>query len=475
LLEQINIKEKVKAKLTLQTMSYVYQQGGTGGPQGYSTAMVGQAYPYVLLNNMEVPSSLLNRLEIDCIGFMPKIFMTMSVMKGKVDFFKKTFPRAGDIISVFIRSPNDNIKPIRNDYQVVTVDYIGSNYHGDIGESFLRMTGRLYIPNMYNERSFLYEGSSFDVLKNVAEELQIGFASNVDSTNDSMKWMAMGNYETLINNVTKHAWNDEKSFFTSFIDFYYNLNLIDVNKQFTYAPDGQPGVISDINVRVPSKEQTFEKELNVFSLTNDIKLMSFNNFISKFNIINNASLITYKEGVQKDFSMYDFPSKTLVLDTISPLSTADAPKNVTPIFLNLSTGLQQTRVWLGLQYSSPIGNVHKNYNFAEMVNTFNLMEIEKMMLEANLVNPNLFVHRGQRVPVLLFNYGDALDSLTTTDPKYRMTERTLSVLNTFLSDFYYVKGHKIIYDPLQQAGFSQVIYLSKREWINSSTRQVTET
>jgi hypothetical protein len=290
-----------------------------------------------------------------------------------------------------------------------------------------------------------------------------------------MKWMAMGNYETLINNVTKHAWNDEKSFFTSFIDFYYNLNLIDVNKQFTYAPDGQPGVISDINVRVPSKEQTFEKELNVFSLTNDIKLMSFNNFISKFNIINNASLITYKEGVQKDFSMYDFPSKTLVLDTISPLSTADAPKNVTPIFLNLSTGLQQTRVWLGLQYSSPIGNVHKNYNFAEMVNTFNLMEIEKMMLEANLVNPNLFVHRGQRVPVLLFNYGDALDSLTTTDPKYRMTERTLSVLNTFLSDFYYVKGHKIIYDPLQQAGFSQVIYLSKREWINSSTRQVTET
>lgn len=474
MLDQINIKEKVKAKLTLQTMSYVYQQVGAGGPQGYSSAMVGQAYPYVLLNNMEVPSSLLNRLEIDCIGFMPKIFMTMSVIKGKVDFFKRTFPRAGDIISIFIRSPNDNIKPIRNDYQVVTVDYIGSNYQGDIGESFLRITGRLYVPNMYSEKTFLYEGSSYDVLKKVAEELQIGFASNVDSTEDSMKWMTVGNYETLINNVTRHAWNDENSFFTSFIDFYYNLNLIDVNKQFTYAPDGQPGVISDINVRVPSKNKTFEKQLNVFSLTNDIKLMSFNNYISKFNVINNASLITYKEGVQKDFSMYDFPSKTIMFDTLSPLSTADAPKTVTPIYLNLSTGLQQNRIWLGLQYSSPIGNVHKNYGVAEMINTFNLLEIEKMMLEANLVNPNLFVHRGQRVPVLLFNYGDALNTFTTTDPKYKMTERTDSVLNSFLSDFYYVKGHKIIYDPTQQVGFSQVIYLSKREWFNSSTRQVTE-
>ena len=471
MLDQINIKEKVKAKLNLLTMSAPSERLGTGGPQGYTTAVVGQAYPYVVINGKEIPPSLLGRIEIDCMGFMPKMFMTMSLLNGKVDFFKMTFPRAGDIVSIFLRSPNDNIKPIRNDYQIVTVDYIGGQYQGDLGESFIRITGRLYVPNFYAEKTFFIEGTSYDVLKNVAEELNIGFASNVDGTDDSMKWMTVGNYEKFINNVSRHMWQDENSFFTAFIDFYYNLNVINVNKQFTYAPDGQPGVISDINIRVPSNNTTFEKELNVFALTNDLRTMSFNNYIARFNVINNASLITYKEGVSKDFSLYDFPSKTIVIDRVNPMSTADAPQNVTPVFLNLSTGTLPSRTWLGMQYSSPIGNVHKNYNVAEMLNTFNLMEIEKIMLEASLMSPNLFIHRGQRVPVLLFNYGDNLNAITTTDPKYDMAERTNAVLNSFLSDFYYVKGHKIVYDPNHQVGFSQVIYMSKREWLTSSARQ----
>lgn len=471
MLDQVNIKEKVKAKLNLVSLSAPSEKLGTGGPQGYTTAVLGQAYPYVVINGKEVPPTLLGRLEIDCMGFMPKLFMTMSLMGGKTDFFKRIFPRAGDIVSIFIRSPNDNIKPIRNDYQIVTVDYIGSDYPGDVGESFIRITARLYVPNFYAHKTFSMEGTSYEVLKKIADELEIGFASNIDGTDDAMRWMSVGNYEGFINNVTKHMWQDENSFFTSFIDFYYNLNVVNVNRQFTYAPDGQPGVISDINIRVPSANTTFEKELDVFALTNDMRTMSFNNYITRFNLINNSSLITYKEGVSKDYSMYDFSSKTVVFDTITPLSTSDAPQNVTPLYLNVFTGLQPSRTWLGMQYSSPIGNVHKNYKFSEMLNTFNLMEIEKMMLEANLSSPNMFIHRGQRVPVLIFNYGDNINSLTTTDPKYNMTERTHSVLNSFLSDFYYVKGHKIVYEPTQQIGFSQVVYLSKREWISSPERQ----
>lgn len=471
LLEQINIKEKVKAKLKLVPMIAPEERSGAGGPQGYNTAVMGQAYPYIMLNGKEIMHTVIGRFEIDCIGFLPKLFMTMSLVSTKADFFKRVFPRAGDIISIFLRSPNDNIKPIRNDYQVVTVDYAGANYPGDIGEGFLRITARLYVPGFYTQRSFSVEGTSYEVLKKMAEELELGFATNIDSTEDSMKWMTVGNYETFINNVTKHAWQNEESFFTSFIDFYYNLNFININKQFTYAPDGQPGVISDIDLRVPSENITYEKEMKVFALTNNFETMSFNNFIASFNIINNASLITYKEGVIKDFSLYDYSTRTVVIDTVQPLSTADAPQNVVPIHLNASTGVQRKREWLGMQYSSPIGNVHKNYSFSEMLNSFNLMEIEKIMLEATLLNPNLFVHKGQRVPVILFNYGDNLDTITTTDPKLRITDRIEATLNSFLSDFYYVKGYKIIHDPSQQVGFSQVLYMSKREWIISSTRQ----
>lgn len=471
MLDQINIREKVKAKLNLLTITAPVEKFGNDGPQGYTTALVGQAYPFVIINGKEIPPTLLGRMEIDCMGFMPKLFMSIRIVNGKTDFFNRVFPRAGDIISIFLRSPNDNIKPIRNDYQIVTVDYMGGQYPGDLGESYLRITARLYIPNLYFQKTFSYEGTSYEVLKQICEELEIGFASNVDASDDSMRWMSVGNYEDFINNVTKHSWQDENSFFTSFIDFYYNLNFVNVNKQFTYVVDGQPGVISDLNVRIPKENKTLEREMDVFALTNDLKTASFNNFIARFNVINNASLITYKEGVQKDFSMYDFSTNTIVYDSISPLSTADAPQNVTPIYLNVTTGIQPSRTWLGSQYSSPVGNVHKNYNFAEMVNKFNLLEIEKIMLEASLLNPNLFVHKGQRVPVLLFNYGDNLDLITTNDPKYQMADRTKATLNSFLSDFYYVRGHKIIYDPNDQIGFSQVIYLSKREWLSSEARQ----
>ena len=470
MLEQINIKEKVKAKLTLYSMTAPAEKFGTGGPQGYTTAELGQAYPYIVINGKTISQPLIKRFEIDCVGFMPKLFMTMSLVSGKTNFFNNVFPRTGDLISVFLRSPNDNIRPIRNDYQVVTVDYVGSELPGDMGEGFIRITARLYIPTFYSQTSFSLEGTSYDVLKKIAEELEIGFASNIDSTDDSMKWMTVGNYENFINNVTEHAWQDEDSFFTSFIDFYYNLNFINVNKQFTYAPDGQPGVISDINVRIPSENTTYEKDLKIFALTNDIETMSFNNFITKFNVINNSSLITYKEGIIKDYSMYDYSTRSIVIDTVEPLSTADAPQNVTPLFINSFTGTQPKREWLGIQYSSPIGNVHRNYNFSAMLNKFNLMEIEKMMLEASLVNPNLFIHKGQRVPVVLYNYGDNLDFISSSAPKLEMADRTQAVLNPFLSDFYYVRGYKIIHDPMQQAGFSQVLYMSKREWITSSSR-----
>lgn len=471
MLEQINIKEKVKAKLKILTMNAPEQKLGTGGPQGYTTAMVGQAYPYVLLNSEEIPQPMLGRVELDCMGFMPKLFMTINLSGGKSNFFKQIFPRAGDIISIFLRSPNDNIKPIRNDYQIVTVDYFGGDYPGDIGVSVLRITARLYIPNFYTEKIFSLEGTSYEVLKKIAEELEIGFASNVDSTNDKMRWRLIGNYERFINSITDHAWEDENSFFTAFIDFYYNLNLINVNKQFTYAPDGQPGVISDINVRIPKENKTFESNMEVFALTNDVTTMSFNNFIRKFDIINNASLITYNQGVYKDYALYDFSSRTVVGDAVGPLSTPDAPQTVTPLFWNAFTGTIASLVWLGTQYSLPIGNVHRNYMVAKMLNSFNLMEIEKIMLEASLANPNLFVHRGQRVPVIIMNYGDATDRFTVTDPKYETGTRTVSTANSFLSDFYYVKGHKLIYDQTEQLGFSQVIYLSKREWTTSSVRQ----
>lgn len=471
MLDQINIKEKIKSQMPLVKLEAFEERLDYGGPQGYNASYIGQAYPFIVLNNDEIQESKIRHMEIDCMGFLPKISLTISLMAGKANFFGKSFPRAGDIVSVFLRSPNDNIKPIRNDYQIMTVDYDGTDFPSDAGEGFISLTGRLHIPKLYDHKSFAIEDSSYKALMKLAQDLSLGFASNVDSTDDKMRWLHMGNYESCIKSIVDHAWNGEKSFFVAFVDFYYNLNFVDVNKQFVTSKDGQPGVISDINVRVPSDNTTFETELDVFRLTNNFNFSSFNNFVSQYNIINNASLLTYKEGVYKDYSFYDFTMKEIVKDAVAPLRTDNAPEKLVSIFDNYGTSLQSVREWTGLQYSYPVGNVHKNYNFAALQNNFNNLQMQKMIVETHLLTPNFFVHKGQRLFLEILSYADKLDLLDESVPKILLSNRTNATINFFLTDFYFVKGHKIIYDRSKQIGFSQEIYLTKREWIKSPMRQ----
>jgi hypothetical protein len=470
-LDQINIKEKIKSKVPLVQLEAFEQRLDYGGPQGYNASYLGQAFPYIVLNGAEIQRNKIRHMEIDCMGFLPKISLTISIMPGKANFFAKSFPRAGDVISVFVRSPNDNIKPIRNDYQIITVNYDGSDFPSDAGEGFLSITGRLFIPKLYDHKTFSIEDTSYSALMKLAEDLSLGFASNVDSTDDKMKWIHMGNYESYIKSIAEHSWDGENSFFIAFVDFYYNLNFVDVNKQFVFSKDGQPGVISDINIRVPSENSTFETQLDVFRLTNNMNFASFNNFVLQYNIINNASLLTYKEGVYKDYSFYDFTVKDIVKDSLVPLRTENAPEKMVSIFSNLGTSLQSVREWAGLQYSYPTGNVHRNYNFASLQNKFNNIQMDKIIVEASLATPNFFVHRGQRLFLEILSYADKIDQLDESVPIIFLNDKTTATINFFLTDFYFVKGHKIIYDPSKQIGFSQEIYLTKREWIKSARRQ----
>lgn len=470
--DKINIKELAKAKIDLLNIESNFEiDNFYGGPSGFTTSMLGQEFPYVIMNGSNITKNQLKFLEIDCMGFIPKLRFTMILSRGKTEYMRYYFPRAGDIVSLFIRSPNDNIKPIRNDYQVVTVDYLGGEGISDSGDSVITVTARLFVPQMYFHQSFSIDGTSFETLRKIATELKLGFASNVDSTDDSMRWMHVGNYEQFMNRISQHAWKDEKSFFVSFIDFYYNLNFINVNQQILSSPKGQPGVISDINIRDPKENTTLQVNLETFKLTNDYRLMSFNNFIAKYDLINNASILTYKEGVVKDYTFYDYTTEEQVTDRVVSLRTDGIGASMTSISDNLSTADQNVREWLGLQYSAPLGNVHKNYSFSEMHNRFNNVELEKMTLNARLLTPNFFVHRGQRLFVEILSYADKFDTVLTSEPIIKLDQRVFAALNVFLSDFYFVRGHKITYDPSLQSGFTQEIYLAKRDWINSPKRQ----
>lgn len=441
-----------------------------GVPHGYNTAVLGQLYPYIIMNGLTLSLQQIRYMEIDCMGFLPKMRLDMGIYQSKPNYLLNHFPRAGDIISVFIRSPNDDIRPIRNDYQVVTVDYLGGEGISDGGESYITITARLFVPFIYNQKTFSVNGTSYETMMKLAQELSLGFASNVTSTDDSMRWMYIGNYEQFIQSITNHSWRDDKSFFTSFIDFTYHLNFINVNQQITNEIDGQAGPISNIDIRNPSENTTYAQNLDLFKLTNNFESMSYNNFVAKYNLINNSSILSYKEGVIKDYTFYDYTIMQPVHGTLNALRTDDKPDYLRGISDNLGTLGQTNLECLGIQYSLPDGNVHKHYNYSVLHNDFNNKEMDKMVLQAYIRTPNFFVHRGQRLFMEIFSYGDKYDYFSSPETRVKMTADVLGSLNTFLTDFYYVKGHKIVYDPNHQMAFSQEIYLTKRDWALSNSR-----
>ena len=50
-------------------------------------------------------------------------------------------------------------------------------------------------------------------------------------TNDFQNWICCNDsIESFVNTVTSHSWKDGTSFYNTWIDFYYNLCYVNVNK-----------------------------------------------------------------------------------------------------------------------------------------------------------------------------------------------------------------------------------------------------
>ena len=73
--------------------------------------------------------------------------------------------------------------------------------------------------------------SSYDLMKETAINAGLGLMSNVDSSSDSMTWLNPGQaYHAFLQDVSNKAWVGESGFVWSFVDYFYNLNYIDVEK-----------------------------------------------------------------------------------------------------------------------------------------------------------------------------------------------------------------------------------------------------
>jgi len=460
---------------------------------------IGVEHPLIRINDYILGTPEILNFEIDCTGFLPRIMLQAAFFTQT--FISREMPKDGDIISVVLRNKSDTIKIVRVDFVITSALPLANstNIKAPIEMTFF---GELFIPGLKSQKNdFSTLGTSMDALIDFCNYTGLGFATNEDDTQDKQIWLKANIAgDIYVNNVTNRAWRDGESFYQCWIDLYYNLNFVNINKQLMSTENEV-----DIAVLIHNIDLDYTKGIQSDQEQTIVTPKVFSNFIayrtSSFYIntwkpINQASTITFQIGTKMNCEMFEH-NKNLYEDStsqkywaISIEPTYDKNKLNKTILLRgraeykadpKNTDLQRANYiyrelyekmpWLGVQYtiSNPDddnlqwdGNHHKNYQRARVQNLINNKELDKLNLEIEINGTNFNIMRGDKMPVALIRKDAAENAqINPANP-------TLTALDLFYSGWFLVKGFtlkwNLAYSESIMSNFSQTFVLTRREW-----------
>ena len=461
--------------------------------------------PIIMIGNVKLQTSKLKALHIRQEEFIPTISLTF-VDNGYI-FTSRGYPLTNIIVGVFIQSTVKKLKSVAGDYMITSVSSLPIPGTDSI---VYTLSGELYVPKLYGSYSKAYRNmGSMQALQKVAEELQLGFADNQnEGTNDSMTWIIPNHtYKEFIAQIIKFAYKDDNCFFDCFIDRYYILNFINVEKQFARDEEIDTGYVAHSQTALdkdranPENETDDATEIPII-LSNYPNLKGSEFYISEFGLTSNHGDILRNNAIRKYIYWYEHgagfneekdpivgPGKLhedqhFRLHYLEPLTSTVTNDGKLPQTVELEDYVDNTDnpesgpnvcsgVWLGTDY----GNAHASYKFAQILNDHNWLETEKNVLNVTLDGISANVLRGSRVKVEI--YLDKLSAtLTNTIANTENGEAGLNQIETgipqiddkvqgmirdaSLSDFYYVKS--VSYGYINGEFYTD-LSLARRHWL----------
>lgn len=487
-----NILTVIEPTIALDELEVTDVESGTENSEGVSmkekptkfTSMI----PLVRVNSFDVQGDRLNMFELESTGFYPTCRFSFTDVDGM--FTARFFPKDGDIIQVFIRSQGneDTFKPIRIDFTVEDIKPLGGG--GSTNEpSEIMIEGRMHVPNLFTEKVQFQDNTSWNSLLAIAEELQLGYASNVEDTADQQIWTnPYDTSEKFIQDIIANSYLSDESFFTAYIDPYYYLTFVDCNKFFGQEDDIEASQMFSQNAMdtMGSGDEN-ESDYSIPNiLSNMIQMQGTARYISKYQQVNKSGQISKNNGYKRYTQYWDLEAKEFVNEFVDPL-TNDTPGMVPATKGRLINGevegprTEQVRFkYLGTQGD----NVHENYYYASIQNFQNLAEIEKfgMVLELDTINPAIL--RYSRIYCQIWEFASPVKN-TLTAPEndedtpsgtQRRAETPDNVgsdatsengiINEYLSGFYVITG--VEYILTKPGGLRQRIHLRRREVVPST-------
>ena len=461
---------------------------------------VGVDYPFLSINNYVFDADEIKLFKIDATDFLPQVTFMFTLTKTDA-FRSQGYPKDGDILNVFIRAKNNAFKPIRNDYIIKNVMSGGGGNENAGGTTTI--SGELFIPHIKDELIKSYSGTSFDVLNKIAQELEMGFATNETSTTDSQAWLCAGStWEEYINHIVEAAWKDENSFYKCYIDVYYHLNFINVNNQIEGDGAMAAGILDvtiakDFFNNKVGDVAAAEKPVGKF-LTNMGNMSGTNMFIRDYKTKNESSRINEQYGYKYNVQFFDLKSLKYWNIFVDP-KTSDGAENKKIILKGRTFPKKEEEkdaqgrspsaseywktqnkfVWKGIQST----NVHDKYTFAIAHNERNLLELKKLYLEVNVERWNPNIYNSERIPLLLISQADPVKAAADASNNDAVAQDTPQgagaqpSMDQFYSGFYMVNGIMFTYNqdgPRKNVGpdagnyngpaFFQTFVMTRREW-----------
>jgi len=487
-----NILTVIEPTIVLDVLEMTDVESGTensGGdtmkekPSKFSTMI-----PLIKINSYEVQGDRLEMFELESTKFYPTCRFSFYDRDGM--FTARFYPKDGDIIQLFIRSQGDEttFKPIRIDFTVEKIEPLGGGGATDTSP-LLMVEGRMHVPNLFTEKVQFQDNTSWNSLQAIAEELQLGFASNVEDTADQQIWTnPYDTSERFIEDITSNSYLNDESFFTSYIDPYYYLTFVDANKFFGMEDDLETSQMFQQNAMDTMGSGDDTETDNTFPnmLSNHLSMQGNARYISQYQQVNNSGKISKNNGYKRYTQYWDLNAKEFVSEFVDPITT-DTPGMI-PVTKGRTIdgeveGPRNEQVkfkFLGTQGD----NVHDNYYYASIQNFQNLAEINKlgMTLELDTINPAIL--RYSRIYCMIMDTGQMVKGVLTapendenapSDAQRRPespdnlgsdVDNEFGVKNEYLSGFYVITGIEYFMIKGPQAGgagIKQRLHLRRRE------------
>jgi hypothetical protein len=399
------IVQKLKAKLPLKDIELETAGMNERERKDY-VGDIGQK-PIIYFNGIHLQENDIKKVKIHGFNFLPTIEMDFTDRTGTLD--DKSYPLDNTLVSVFINSNSEVYKEIRMDFKVKNFDFLKK----EGGSTIFTLTGVLNCDYLYLQDNIALKNmSSYKAMEQIAKDSGLGYASNIDNTNDQMTWINpyLKGFE-FIQNIAQRSYNGEDSFMWTYIDFYNNLNYVDVEKAL--EGDVKQDATHDQSYLVDKKE----RQASTIVLTNDKSNKDANTYFKVAQVLNRSTEMTLDNGYRKRVHMYDISGnweekagEFLIFD-LDSINTPGSENDLI-ILKSSPTGEEFFQKNITHDYLGKLDkdNVHLDYLYAVSQNTHNISNLQKIALKIILPKPNYSLARYQKVQVSISNQGTGIAS-----------------------------------------------------------------